>query len=109
MGHEGGGAGGVPSRGVTPGFTPIADEKEENILGSIPLLSFRVAAVQPSDNISRKHTFKVSACAGAGGGHGATAAVAPAWWWHWGGTGDAGGVLAALVAFLVAVHGARLG
>lgn len=37
------------------------DEKEESILGSIPLLSFRVAAVQPSDNISRKHTFKVSA------------------------------------------------
>ena len=36
------------------------DEKEESILGSIPLLSFRVAAVQPSDNISRKHTFKVS-------------------------------------------------
>uniref|UniRef100_A0A8C6S2U6 Pleckstrin homology domain containing, family A member 6 n=1 Tax=Nannospalax galili TaxID=1026970 RepID=A0A8C6S2U6_NANGA len=35
------------------------DEKEESILGSIPLLSFRVAAVQPSDNISRKHTFKV--------------------------------------------------
>lgn len=30
------------------------------MLGSIPLLSFRVAAVQPSDNISRKHTFKVS-------------------------------------------------
>ncbi|XP_019505216.1 PREDICTED: pleckstrin homology domain-containing family A member 6 isoform X9 [Hipposideros armiger] len=46
------------------------DEKEENILGSIPLLSFRVAAVQPSDNISRKHTFKVTVCwvdeAGAG-------------------------------------------
>lgn len=38
----------------------LADEKEESILGSIPLLSFRVAAVQPSDNISRKHTFKVS-------------------------------------------------
>lgn len=37
-----------------------ADEKEENVLGSIPLLSFRVAAVQPSDNISRKYTFKVS-------------------------------------------------
>lgn len=36
------------------------DEKEESVLGSIPLLSFRVAAVQPSDNISRKHTFKVS-------------------------------------------------
>ncbi|XP_071624937.1 pleckstrin homology domain-containing family A member 6 isoform X17 [Heliangelus exortis] len=34
------------------------DEKEESILGSIPLLSFRVAAVQPSDNISRKNTFK---------------------------------------------------
>ncbi|XP_045697555.1 pleckstrin homology domain-containing family A member 6 isoform X10 [Phyllostomus hastatus] len=34
------------------------DEKEESVLGSIPLLSFRVAAVQPSDNISRKHTFK---------------------------------------------------
>lgn len=37
-----------------------ADDKEESILGSVPLLSFRVAAVQPSDNISRKHTFKVS-------------------------------------------------
>uniref|UniRef100_A0ABM5G703 Pleckstrin homology domain-containing family A member 6 isoform X4 n=1 Tax=Pogona vitticeps TaxID=103695 RepID=A0ABM5G703_9SAUR len=34
------------------------DEKEESVLGSIPLLSFRVAAVQPSDNISRKYTFK---------------------------------------------------
>uniref|UniRef100_A0A8C3L368 Pleckstrin homology domain containing A6 n=1 Tax=Chrysolophus pictus TaxID=9089 RepID=A0A8C3L368_CHRPC len=38
------------------------DEKEESILGSIPLLSFRVAAVQPSDNSSRKHTFKVTVC-----------------------------------------------
>ncbi|CAI5777671.1 Hypothetical predicted protein [Podarcis lilfordi] len=38
------------------------DEKEESILGSIPLLSFRVAAVQPSDNISRKYTFKVTVC-----------------------------------------------
>ncbi|KFO77021.1 Pleckstrin homology domain-containing family A member 6, partial [Cuculus canorus] len=38
------------------------DEKEESILGSIPLLSFRVAAVQPSDNISREHTFKVTVC-----------------------------------------------
>ncbi|XP_067387952.1 pleckstrin homology domain-containing family A member 6 isoform X3 [Emydura macquarii macquarii] len=38
------------------------DEKEESILGSIPLLSFRVAAIQPSDNISRKHTFKVTVC-----------------------------------------------
>lgn len=34
------------------------DEKEEGILGSIPLLSFRIAPVHPSDNISRKHTFK---------------------------------------------------
>uniref|UniRef100_A0A8C8SFR8 Pleckstrin homology domain containing A6 n=1 Tax=Pelusios castaneus TaxID=367368 RepID=A0A8C8SFR8_9SAUR len=38
------------------------DEKEESILGSIPLLSFRVAAIQPADNISRKHTFKVTVC-----------------------------------------------
>ncbi|XP_045697549.1 pleckstrin homology domain-containing family A member 6 isoform X6 [Phyllostomus hastatus] len=49
------------------------DEKEESVLGSIPLLSFRVAAVQPSDNISRKHTFKVTVCwvdeAGAGSTH----------------------------------------
>ncbi|NXH40359.1 PKHA6 protein, partial [Dicaeum eximium] len=55
------GCSGGPSVGVTPGFAP-PDEKEENILGSIPLLSFRVAAVQPSDNISRKHTFKVTVC-----------------------------------------------
>ncbi|NXD77789.1 PKHA6 protein, partial [Halcyon senegalensis] len=38
------------------------DEKEESILGSIPLLSFRVAAVQPSDNISRKHGGGVTVC-----------------------------------------------
>nr|XP_020858626.1 pleckstrin homology domain-containing family A member 6 isoform X7 [Phascolarctos cinereus] len=38
------------------------DEKEESILGSIPLLSFRIGAVQPSDNISRKYTFKVTVC-----------------------------------------------
>ncbi|XP_068125729.1 pleckstrin homology domain-containing family A member 6 isoform X3 [Hyperolius riggenbachi] len=38
------------------------DEKEEVILGSIPLLSFRICPVQPSDNISRKHTFKVTVC-----------------------------------------------
>lgn len=38
------------------------DEKEEGILGSIPLLSFRIAPVHPSDNISRKHTFKVTVC-----------------------------------------------
>ncbi|XP_072280774.1 pleckstrin homology domain-containing family A member 6 isoform X3 [Pyxicephalus adspersus] len=34
------------------------DEREEGILGSIPLLSFRISPVQPSDNISRKYTFK---------------------------------------------------
>uniref|UniRef100_A0A8C5U9S2 PH domain-containing protein n=1 Tax=Malurus cyaneus samueli TaxID=2593467 RepID=A0A8C5U9S2_9PASS len=77
------------------------DEKEENILGSIPLLSFRVAAVQPSDNISRKHTFKVS-----GGDAGGTAAALG---WHRGGAGDAGWVPAALLAFPVAGHGALLG
>uniref|UniRef100_A0A8C5LZI6 Pleckstrin homology domain containing A6 n=1 Tax=Leptobrachium leishanense TaxID=445787 RepID=A0A8C5LZI6_9ANUR len=38
------------------------DEKEEGVLGSIPLLSFRISPVQPSDNISRKHTFKVTVC-----------------------------------------------
>lgn len=67
--------------GLTPGFTPHPppDEKEENILGSIPLLSFRVAAVQPSDNISRKHTFKVSAPPGLAGDSVALA-------WHWRGT-----------------------
>ncbi|XP_066559277.1 pleckstrin homology domain-containing family A member 6 isoform X3 [Amia ocellicauda] len=34
------------------------DEKEEGVLGSIPLLSFRIGGVQPSDNISRKYAFK---------------------------------------------------
>ncbi|XP_061075709.1 pleckstrin homology domain-containing family A member 6 isoform X1 [Conger conger] len=34
------------------------DEKEEGVLGSLPLLSFRIAAVQPSDSVSRKHAFK---------------------------------------------------
>ncbi|XP_023802697.1 uncharacterized protein LOC111944140 [Cyanistes caeruleus] len=82
------------------------DEKEENILGSIPLLSFRVAAVQPSDNISRKHTFKVGDSARAWQG---TAWSWVALGWRWGGAGDAGRVPAALVAFLVAAHGARWG
>ncbi|MBN3324891.1 PKHA6 protein, partial [Atractosteus spatula] len=36
------------------------DEKEEGVLGSIPLLSFRICGVQPSDNISRRHAFKTS-------------------------------------------------
>ncbi|KAM4625787.1 pleckstrin homology domain-containing family A member 6 isoform 3-T3 [Polymixia lowei] len=34
------------------------DEKEETVLGSLPLLSFRVGAVQPLDNITRKFSFK---------------------------------------------------
>ncbi|XP_036839859.1 pleckstrin homology domain-containing family A member 6 isoform X5 [Oncorhynchus mykiss] len=35
------------------------DEKEEGVLGSLPLLSFGIGGVQTSDNISRKHAFKV--------------------------------------------------
>ncbi|XP_072419909.1 pleckstrin homology domain-containing family A member 6 isoform X2 [Chiloscyllium punctatum] len=35
------------------------DEKEEAVLASIPLFSFRINPVQPSDNISRKHAFKL--------------------------------------------------
>ncbi|KAL0978109.1 hypothetical protein UPYG_G00166000 [Umbra pygmaea] len=35
------------------------DEKEEGVLGSLPLLSFRIGGVHASDNISRKHAFKV--------------------------------------------------
>ncbi|XP_059393797.1 pleckstrin homology domain-containing family A member 6-like isoform X7 [Carassius carassius] len=35
------------------------DEKEEIVLGSLPLLSFKIGAVQASDNISRKFAFKV--------------------------------------------------
>ncbi|XP_036388636.1 pleckstrin homology domain-containing family A member 6-like [Megalops cyprinoides] len=35
------------------------DEKEEAVLGSLPLLSFRIGPVQPVDNISRKFAFKV--------------------------------------------------
>ncbi|KAJ7999510.1 hypothetical protein DPEC_G00195170 [Dallia pectoralis] len=35
------------------------DEKEEGVLGSLPLLSFRIGGLQTSDNISRKHAFKV--------------------------------------------------
>nr|XP_057910459.1 pleckstrin homology domain-containing family A member 6 isoform X11 [Doryrhamphus excisus] len=34
------------------------DEKEDAVLGSLPLLSFRIGGVQPSDNITRKFTFK---------------------------------------------------
>ncbi|XP_061146431.1 pleckstrin homology domain-containing family A member 6 isoform X8 [Syngnathus typhle] len=34
------------------------DEKEDAVLGSLPLLSFRIGGVQPSDNITRKFAFK---------------------------------------------------
>lgn len=64
-----------------------ADEKEESVLGSVPLLSFRVAAVQPSDNISRKHTFKVSGPSSPRpGGAGGTSPPAHGTcrWWYWG-------------------------
>uniref|UniRef100_A0A8C9TD65 Pleckstrin homology domain containing A6 n=1 Tax=Scleropages formosus TaxID=113540 RepID=A0A8C9TD65_SCLFO len=36
------------------------DEKEEGVLGSLPLLGFRIRVVQSTDNISRKYAFKVS-------------------------------------------------
>ncbi|XP_062402293.1 pleckstrin homology domain-containing family A member 6 isoform X3 [Sardina pilchardus] len=35
------------------------DEKEEGVLGSLPMLSFHIGPVQPSDNVSRKYAFKV--------------------------------------------------
>ncbi|XP_067287779.1 pleckstrin homology domain-containing family A member 6 isoform X7 [Pseudorasbora parva] len=35
------------------------DDKEEGVLGSLPLLSFKIGPVQASDNISRKFAFKV--------------------------------------------------
>ncbi|CAL8340795.1 unnamed protein product [Lota lota] len=34
------------------------DEKEDTVLGSLPLLSFRVGAVQALDNVTRKFSFK---------------------------------------------------
>ncbi|XP_046880983.1 pleckstrin homology domain-containing family A member 6 isoform X3 [Hypomesus transpacificus] len=34
------------------------DEKEDVVLGSLPLLSFQIGVLQPSDNIGRKHAFK---------------------------------------------------
>ncbi|XP_072571950.1 pleckstrin homology domain-containing family A member 6 isoform X1 [Paramormyrops kingsleyae] len=36
------------------------DEKEEGVLGSLPLLSFQIGVVQPADNITRKHAFKMT-------------------------------------------------
>ncbi|XP_059185818.1 pleckstrin homology domain-containing family A member 6 isoform X2 [Centropristis striata] len=35
------------------------DENEDTVLGSLPLLSFRIGGVEPSDNITRKFAFKV--------------------------------------------------
>ncbi|XP_041946874.1 pleckstrin homology domain-containing family A member 6 isoform X3 [Alosa sapidissima] len=35
------------------------DEKEEGVLGSLPMLSFHIGPVQPADNVSRKYAFKV--------------------------------------------------
>uniref|UniRef100_A0A8C1BUJ9 Pleckstrin homology domain containing A6 n=1 Tax=Cyprinus carpio carpio TaxID=630221 RepID=A0A8C1BUJ9_CYPCA len=35
------------------------DEKEEVVLGSLPLLGFKIGPVQASDNINRKFAFKV--------------------------------------------------
>ncbi|XP_041836194.1 pleckstrin homology domain-containing family A member 6 isoform X3 [Melanotaenia boesemani] len=35
------------------------DEKEDTVLGSLPLLSFRIGRVDPSDNVTRKFAFKV--------------------------------------------------
>ncbi|XP_057701256.1 pleckstrin homology domain-containing family A member 6 isoform X4 [Corythoichthys intestinalis] len=35
------------------------DEKEDTVLGSLPLLSFQIGGVQPLDNITRKFAFKV--------------------------------------------------
>ncbi|KAK7916132.1 hypothetical protein WMY93_011893 [Mugilogobius chulae] len=34
------------------------DDKEDTVLGSLPLLSFRVGSVEPSDNVTRKFAFK---------------------------------------------------
>ncbi|KPP76150.1 pleckstrin-like domain-containing family A member 6-like, partial [Scleropages formosus] len=43
-----------------PGTNPFlpAYEKEEGVLGSLPLLGFRIRVVQSTDNISRKYAFK---------------------------------------------------
>ncbi|XP_067359474.1 pleckstrin homology domain-containing family A member 6 isoform X3 [Channa argus] len=34
------------------------DEKEDTVLGSLPLLSFKIGGVEPSDSITRKFAFK---------------------------------------------------
>lgn len=38
----------------------LTDDKEDAVLGSLPLLSYRVRGVEPSENISRQFAFKVS-------------------------------------------------
>lgn len=38
----------------------FTDEKEDKVLGSLPLLSFQIGRVEPLDNITRKFAFKVS-------------------------------------------------
>ena len=39
---------------------PSTDENEDTVLGSLPLLSFRVGGVEPSDSLTRRFAFKVS-------------------------------------------------
>lgn len=45
---------------IRPFFFLFTDEKEDTVLGSLPLLSFQIGRVDPSDNITRKFAFKVS-------------------------------------------------
>uniref|UniRef100_A0AAV2M6H5 PH domain-containing protein n=1 Tax=Knipowitschia caucasica TaxID=637954 RepID=A0AAV2M6H5_KNICA len=44
---------------LSSSFTTEADDKEDTVLGSLPLLSFRVGGVELSDSITRKFAFKV--------------------------------------------------
>uniref|UniRef100_A0A8P4GCI2 Pleckstrin homology domain containing, family A member 6 n=1 Tax=Dicentrarchus labrax TaxID=13489 RepID=A0A8P4GCI2_DICLA len=43
----------------TLSFFLFTDDKEDTVLGSLPLLSFQIGGVEPSDNITRKFAFKV--------------------------------------------------
>lgn len=45
---------------IYPFFFLFTDEKEDTVLGSLPLLSFQIGGVEPLDNITRKFAFKVS-------------------------------------------------
>lgn len=38
----------------------FTDEKEDKVLGSLPMLSFQIGGVEPLDNIARTFSFKVS-------------------------------------------------